>query len=77
MSRTLTIPDTLYERLEAEARASGVSSIERYLEQRFSDDERQRRARAVQQADTVRESLAARYTEASDSVQMIREDRSR
>lgn len=45
MSRTLTISDTLYERLAAEARAEGVSSVERYLEERLSDDVLSRRAR--------------------------------
>lgn len=44
MSRTLTISDTLYERLAAEARAEGVSSVERYLEERLSGDVLSRRA---------------------------------
>ena len=78
MSRTLTIPDELYERLEAEARARGLDSVERLLDEfgRNGIDLHQRSA-TVSGIDSTRERLHAKYGEMPDSVELVREDRAR
>ncbi len=77
MSRTITISDKLYARLEAEARARGLN-IERLLEEREGGaadlDERQR---AVKQIEDLRERLFMKYGEMPDSVELLRADRNR
>ena len=78
MSRTLTIPDELYERLQAEARARGLGSVERLLDElgRNGVDVPQRNG-AVSGIDNLRERLRAKYGEMPDSVALLREDRAR
>ncbi|MFL5800785.1 MAG: hypothetical protein ACJ8CR_03510 [Roseiflexaceae bacterium] len=78
MSQTLTISDTLYTRLQQAARERGFPTIEQLLEawQTF-DAERQQRQRVVEQIDRVRDQLFARYGEMPDSVDLLREDRTR
>jgi hypothetical protein len=78
MSRTLTISDELYERLEAEARLRGLNSIECLLEEweRKETDLSQRKD-AVRRIDNLRERLFTKYGEMPDSVDLIREDRAR
>jgi hypothetical protein len=78
MSQTLTISDTLYNRLEQAARERGFASIEQLLEtwQAF-DAERQRRQQIVQRIDQVREQMFTTYGEMLDSVELLREDRAR
>lgn len=78
MSRTLTLPDKLYERLESLARSRGLGSIEELLEQWQSDaQELEQRRETVQRIDALREELFARYGEMPDSTPLIREDRDR
>ena len=78
MSRTITISDELYARLEAEARARGLNDIERLLEEReqgeFDLNERQR---VVKRIDDLRERLFIKYGEMPDSVELLRADRNR
>jgi hypothetical protein len=78
MSRTLTIPDELYERLELEARARGLRGVERLLDcvARRKDSLSQRRE-AVRRIDDLREQLFAKYREMPDSTELLREDRDR
>ena len=78
MSRTLTIAAELYERLEAEARARGLESVEQLLEElgRDGTDLAQRRE-TVRRIDNLRERLFARQGEMPDSVELVREDRAR
>ena len=78
MSRTITIPDELYDRLEAEARARGLSNIEQLLEQWHNRDSTlPGRKEVVQEIDELRNRLFARYGEMPDSVELLREDRAR
>jgi hypothetical protein len=78
MSRTLTIPDELYERLEAEARARGLESVERLLDEFARNGiDLDRRREAVERIDSLRESIFAKYGEMPDSVELLREDRAR
>lgn len=78
MSRTLTIPDALYARPEAAARARGLSGVEQLLEEwPFSHDELQHRQDVVRQIDALRERLFAKYGEMPESVDLIRVDRER
>jgi predicted CopG family antitoxin len=78
MSRTLTISDDLYARLEAEAQARGLNSVERLLEEwrRTEADLNQRQA-VVLKIDGLRGRLFAKYGEMPDSVELVREDRAR
>ena len=78
MSRTVTIPDALYARLEQTAHARGFSSITQLLEvwQSYEDMLRQRQE-AVARIDALRERLFATYGVFPDSTADVREDRAR
>lgn len=78
MSRTLTISDELYERLEVEARVRGLVSVEGLLEQRANNGANlQQRAEVVNSIDALRNRLRVKYGEMLDSTVLIREDRTR
>jgi hypothetical protein len=78
MSRTLTIPDELYERLEAEAGARGLKGIESLLYSLARDeDSLGQRREAVRRIDALRAQLYAKYGEMPDSVELVREGRTR
>jgi hypothetical protein len=78
MSRTLTLSDDLYQRLEVAARQRGLDGIEQLLEVwQASEEERNRRSAAVQRIDALRAQLFATYGEMPDSAALIREDRDR
>jgi predicted CopG family antitoxin len=78
MSRTLTISDELYERLESEARKRGVKTVEELLDRMQSlETHIPLRENVVRQIDVLRERLFARYGEMPDSVELVREDRAR
>ncbi|HEY0079818.1 MAG TPA: hypothetical protein VGB73_14495 [Pyrinomonadaceae bacterium] len=78
MSRTLTIADDLYQRLEDEARARGLESVEQMLEElgRAGSDFCPRKE-AVSRIDNLRERLSDKYGEMPDSVELVREERAR
>lgn len=75
MSRSLTISDELYSRLENEANSRGVS-IERVIEdwQRLNLAGRKQ---VVQQIGDLRERLYSMHGEMPGSVDLVREDRAR
>lgn len=78
MSQTLTISDTLYQRLEHAAHERGLQSIEQLLEVwQVFEAEHQQRQQIVQQIDQVRERMFTNYGEMPDSVELLREDRAR
>jgi len=78
MSRTMTISDELYERLEAEARRRGLATVEEFLEGlQIREADLARREEVVREIDHLREGLFARYGEMPDSVDLLREDRAR
>jgi hypothetical protein len=78
LSRTLTISDALYDRLEAVAQMRGLNSIEQLLEKwQAREDEVLRRQDVVRRIDALREQLFATSGELPDSVALIREDRER
>jgi predicted CopG family antitoxin len=86
MSRTITVSDQTYQRLEAETRARGLKSIEQLLERLplpaaenevLSEEELQRRREAVDQIIAIQERLSRTYGMMPDSVDLIREDRER
>ena len=78
MSRTLTISDELYTRLESEARSRGLATVEELLN-RFQtlDEDIDRRKEVVREIDCLRERLFRRYGEMPDSIELLREDRGR
>ena len=77
MSRTLTISDELYARLEKEAQHRGLS-IELLIEE-WERNEAQllRRKDVVRGIDSLRERLLSKYGEMPDSSALVREDRAR
>jgi predicted CopG family antitoxin len=77
MSRTLTISDDLYARLEKEARMRGLS-VERLIEEWEQNEAHllQRRD-AVREISALRARLFSKYGEMSDSTELVREDRAR
>jgi len=77
MSRTLTISDELYARLEKEAKMRGLS-IERLIE-KWEQNEANllQRKDVVQGIDSLREYLFSKYGEMPDSSNLVREDRAR
>ena len=78
MSRTLTISDELYARLESEARDRGLKSVEELLDRLQSlETDLVHRKENVRQIDLLRERLFARYGQMPDSVELLREDRER
>ena len=78
MSRSMTISDELYERLEAETRRRGLATVEELLEGlQIREADLARREEVVREIDHLREGLFARYGEMPDSVDLLREDRAR
>ena len=78
MSRTITIPDILYLRLEQTAQARGCSSIAQLLEVwQAHEDTLRRRQEAVARIDALRERLCSTYGVFPDSTEDVREDRAR
>jgi len=78
MSRTLTIPDDLYEQLESAAHVRGLDSLEALLKKWQANEESlQRRAETVRQIDALRERLRKKYGQMPNSADLIREDRER
>jgi len=77
MSRTLTISDELYDRLEEEAQSRGIS-IERLIEEwERNEAALLRRKGVVREIDKLRERLFSEHGEMPDSAELVREDRAR
>jgi hypothetical protein len=77
MSRTLTISDELYARLEKEAEIRGLS-IELLIEEwERNEATLLRRREVVRGIDGLRERLFSKYGEMPDSADLLREDRAR
>jgi hypothetical protein len=78
MSRTVTIPEALYARLEHTAYVRGLSSIAQLLELwQAHEDTLRRRQEAVAHIDALRERLFTTYGAFPDSTADVREDRAR
>ena len=78
MSRTLTISDDLYARLQATARQRGLESVEQLLDAwQTNGDSDYRRINAVNQVNALRNQLFAKYGPMPDSAELVREDRER
>lgn len=78
MGKTLNISDDLYDRLDQAARQRGMKNIEQLLETlQSSEDDLHRRQRVVERIATLRARFFSTYGQMPDSVDLIREDRSR
>lgn len=78
MSKTLTLPNELYDRLEKTAQQQGFENVEELLEAWQTEaDEREQKQRAVDEIDALREKLFLKYGEMPDSAELLREDRER
>jgi len=82
MSRTITVSDELYARLEEAARRRGVIGVEQLLENVADPpapdaDELRRRGEVVAAIDAHRAEMLQKYGVMPDSTELIREDRER
>jgi hypothetical protein len=78
MSQTVSVSNELYNRLKQMASRRGLDDVGQLLEQWLATEEEcQRRAEAVRQADELRARLQATYGEMADSADLIRDDRER
>lgn len=77
MSRTLTLSDDTYKRLETAAWRRGLHSVEQLIEEWQVPDELGGRQAPADQIDALRERLFAKYGEMPDSTILLREDRDR
>ena len=78
MSQTVTISDTLYARLKAEADKRGLSNVEELLEAVVTPDaELLRRQASVRRVEALREHLYSKYGDMPDSAMLVRADRDR
>jgi hypothetical protein len=78
MSRTITIPDDVYDRLSAEARANGLS-IEQLLRSWPAGEKAPHGANqdVLARVAALGDELSARYGEMPDSADLVRADRAR
>ena len=82
MSRTITVSDDLYTRLEKAACKRGLANVEQLLEKvdetpPVSAEELARRREVVQRINEHREQIFATHGLMPDSTELIREDRER
>jgi hypothetical protein len=76
MSKTITVPDEVYEQLEKLADTHGAANVECLLAQLW-DDELRRRREVGRRIDELRQRIFDKYGYLGDSVELIREDRER
>ena len=82
VSRTITVSDELYARLEEAATSGGLDGVVPLLEQledmqRLADEALKRRRETVEWIDDLRARMFEKYGEMPDSVGLLREDRER
>jgi hypothetical protein len=78
MSRTVTVSDEVYGRLEVEARRRGLSEIPALLEVLLlPPGEFERRQELGRRIEAFQNRMAAKYGVMPDSAELIREDRDR
>lgn len=78
MSKTLSISDDLYERLEYVARQKGLYNIEQLLESwQTAEVNLYKRQETVNKIDALRNRLYHKHGQMPDSVTFIQEDRAR
>lgn len=82
MHQTLDLSEHLYQQLEATARSSGFDSLEEFIQKlievwQLRVAELYRRQETVRHIDALREQMAAKYGNMTDSVESIRADRER
>lgn len=77
MNQMLTISENLYNRLATEAQLRNLS-IEQLLDEwERRESELKRREETVREINELREQIFAKHGEMPDSVELLREDRSR
>ena len=78
MSKSLVISDDLYESLDNAAHQKGLESVEQLLETwQTAENDLRRRRKTVEKIDSLRSRLFQVYGKMPDSVDLIREDRTR
>jgi hypothetical protein len=78
MSRTVTVSDDVYARLEAETRRRGLGGVPDLLEVLLlPPGELERRQELGRRIEAFRDRMAAKYGVMPDSTDLIREDRER
>lgn len=77
MSQTITVPNDLYDRLEAAARARNLNIAHLLAEWEERESELSNRQNAVRRIDELRERILAQHGEMPDSTKLVSEDRAR
>lgn len=80
MSRTVKLPESLYNWLEAEAKRRQLDSVDNLIEElleQFKEEEKHERDEAIRRIFDLHDKMAAKYGQVQDSVELIREDRER
>ena len=78
MSRTLTISDDVYARLEQQMHLRGFTDADRFLDALLPPlDTPEQRHAVVERIRAFQEQMAAKYGMMPDSTELIREDRER
>ncbi|HYP40248.1 MAG TPA: hypothetical protein VEX13_07785 [Chloroflexia bacterium] len=80
MSRTVMLPESLYNWLEAEAKRRQVGSVDNLIEElleQIKEEEKHERDAAIHRIFDLHDKMAAKYGPVQDSVELIREDRER
>lgn len=77
MSRTITVSDTLYDRLMEQAHSQGMDDLAAWIEATLLNDNPQKRQQTVENIKSFREEMKLKYGEMPDSVSLVREDRGR
>jgi hypothetical protein len=80
MSRTVTLPESLYNWLEAEAKRHQATSVDGFLAdylEEIKEKEKRDRDEAIRSILELHEKMAEKYGMVDDSVELIRADRER
>ena len=82
MYQTLTVSETLYQKLQMTAHKSGFDGVEEFIQELIKVwqahlEELTRRQETVRRIDALRTRLLTTYGEMKDSVELIRADRER
>lgn len=78
MSQTIVVSDKIFQKLQSSAEKRGLTHVEQLLEEWLDrEEELNYRRTIVQEITELRERLFVKYGEMANSLELIREDRSR
>jgi hypothetical protein len=78
MSQTIVVSDKIFQKLQSSVEKRGLTHVEQLFEEWLDrEEELNYRRTIVQEITELRERLFVKYGEMANSVELIREDRSR